>query len=119
VYRVIIEGLAVQCRIGVTDVERASPREIVLDLDLEVEGAATQTDDVADTVDYSELSRLVEGSLVESPYRTLERLADEVCRLVLREFPSAQAVTVRASKGRPPMESSLDWAAVEISLRRE
>ena len=37
--RLVIEGLGVECRIGVTEAERATPQKIQLDLELAIDAA--------------------------------------------------------------------------------
>ena len=81
-----IQDLAAECRIGVTEEERAAPQTIWVDLELAVDAArAAARDDVRSTVDYAALVGSVRELAQSRPYRLLETMAEEVASLVLGE----------------------------------
>jgi dihydroneopterin aldolase len=80
-----ISGLSLYTRLGVTAAEREIGQRLLIDITLEVgESAATETDDIDDTVDYGEVCNLVALVAQQRTYHTLERLctaiADRLCR---------------------------------------
>ena len=112
-----IEGIAVACRIGVTEAERATPQTIHLDVEVAIDAAkAAATDQVKDAVDYATLVQSVRRLAQSRPYRLLETLAEEIASLVLGEAGTPW-VRVRVKKRALP---GVGYAAVEIErpLRR-
>ncbi len=107
-----INGLAVDCRIGVTEAERAKPQTVWIDLIVPIDGRrAAAHDDVREAVDYARLVEVVTRQLLRRPYRLMETLAEEIATVVLQEFPVSE-VTVRVTKRALP---SIDSASVEIT----
>ena len=115
--RIFIRDLRLRAIIGVDDVERERPKEILLNLELETDlTAAARSDALEDAVDYQALTEQVARHVQASRHRLLERLADSVAQLVLESFPAVDAVTVRADK--PGALPSADSVAVQIRRTR-
>ena len=100
-------------RHGATDLERASPQEIELDVELvaDCERAAV-SDRLADAVDYVDAYRICERIVTERSFALLEALAGECLRELLRD-PRVERATVRARK-----PGLLDGATPEVELTR-
>ncbi len=98
---VFLRDLSVETVIGVGDEERAAPREVLLDLEMEADlDAAARSDDLARAIDYAAVADLVRAHAKTSRFRLLEALAGSIADLVLEGFPAVRAVTVRARKAR-------------------
>jgi len=109
--KLIIHALTAQCRIGVTEAERASPQTLWLDLELEIDAAkAAMRDDVAAAVDYAALVTEVTRFIESRPFHLLETVAEEIASLILKRF-DAPEVAVRVKKRALP---GIDYAAVEV-----
>ena len=109
--RLLLHGLAVDCRIGVFERERQSAQTIWIDLELAVDARrAAARDDVSDAVDYARLVTAVKTLAQRKPYALLETLAEDVAVLILRDFETPR-VLVRAKKRALP---GIDYAAVEV-----
>lgn len=77
---------------------------------------AGETDELADTIDYSRLHQIVRD-VVEGPHRNLlETLATKIAAGVLDE-PGVTSVSVRVAK-RPAGMQPIDSAAVHIKRTR-
>jgi dihydroneopterin aldolase len=110
-----LRGLRVEARIGVSDAELEVERPLLIDIDLIPAGAgATETDQLADTVDYAAVAALAERVATAVPHRTLERLATEIVEEVLALGGCAE-VGVRVAKPEPPMAQRLDQVAVRVA----
>lgn len=110
-----LRGLRVLARIGVTDVELEVERPLLIDVDLiPREAAATETDAIADTVDYAEIAALVERIATAAPHRTLERLAASIAAEIIAGGDCAE-VGVRVAKPEPPMPQEIDQVAVRVA----
>ena len=100
---------------GVNLAEKELGQRFVVDLDIFTDLArAGRTDDLGDTVDYSEVYRGIED-VVEGPsHNLLESVAAAIADRALAH-PGVEAVRVRLRKPEVPMKGSvLTHAAVEI-----
>ncbi|MBK5116606.1 MAG: dihydroneopterin aldolase [Thermoleophilia bacterium] len=110
-----LRALRVLARIGVSDSELEVERPLLIDLDLIPRDAkATETDAIADTIDYSEIAALAESLATAEPHRTLERLAAKIADAILAGGACAE-VGVRVAKPEPPMEQRVDHVAVRVA----
>lgn len=94
-----IKGLKQPVKIGWSDAERAFPRILVLNLELDADfGAALESDDLADTVDYTEVISCVQSLCASRSWRLVEKLVGEICERILAEFSLVKAVSVEVEK---------------------
>lgn len=93
--------------------ERAQPFEVDLDLavDLALAGAS---DRLEDTVDYGIVIDAVAACVTNESYALLERLAEAIAAVALRDARVA-SVTVTVRKLEPPVAVTVDHVAVRIS----
>ncbi|MDQ2621693.1 MAG: dihydroneopterin aldolase [Actinomycetota bacterium] len=113
-----LRGITLYTHHGVGEAEREIGQRMIFDLDLlPVSCEATATDDVADTIDYGEVTGLVVDLATGRSFHTLERLVTVIAETVLDRFP-AESVTVRATKPVPPVPVTMDGASVEVTMRR-
>jgi dihydroneopterin aldolase len=116
VLTVSIRGLEAFGYHGVLAPERELGQRFVVDLDLELSGAAaTASDDLADTVDYAALADAVAGIVGGPPFALLERLAGAIADRALRE-PGARSVSVTVRK--PHVALAHPVAETAVTLRR-
>jgi dihydroneopterin aldolase len=115
--RVFVEGLEVECTIGVAEWERARRQRIVVDVDLEVDTrAAAAADDVRRALDYAAVAEFVLARTAAASSRLVETLAETLAGDLLERFPDAAAVRLRIAK--PRVLPGAAAAGVEISRRR-
>jgi dihydroneopterin aldolase len=96
--RIDIAGLTVPAVIGIFDWERKRRQRVVLDLTLWTDvRKAARSDSIEDALDYKKVSKRVLAFVGGSRCFLLERLAEEVASLLLREF-GARKVRVRVEK---------------------
>ena len=113
-----LRGLRVLARCGHDDAEREVPQPLEVDLDIRVDlGPASASDDLADTVDYGGLCRLVEAAVAE-PAALLEHLAQRIAGAVLAADARIASVVVALRKLRPPVPHHLATAGVRIARAR-
>lgn len=96
-----IEGLAVDCLIGLADWERLVKQAVVLDLWLGYDLAGLAAKDRVDDGDLNTraLSKRLQTFVGDSEFQLIETLAEQVAALVLAEFP-VRWVKLRLSKPR-------------------
>jgi dihydroneopterin aldolase len=104
---------------GATPQEKELGQPFVVDLELEVDlKTPGKSDDLRDTVDYSQVYRVVK-EMVEGPsHNLLESVVEGLAQELLQTF-SLDGVTVRVTKPHVPIKGAvLEGAAVEIHRRR-
>ncbi len=85
--RVFLRELAVECIIGFLDWERLVKQTVYLDIEAPIDcRKAALQDDVAETLDYKRLSKVVLAFVGASEFKLVETLADRTARLILQEF---------------------------------
>ena len=117
--RIYIRGLRVFAFHGVNPEEKEKGQPFVLDVTLGVDlSRPGATDNLADTVNYSKVTKCVLRIMREGKDNLIERAASRVAEAVLAEFP-VQEVTVLLKKPRAPIAADFDDVAVEITRSRE
>lgn len=115
---IIIEGLRVFGRHGVTQFEKEVGRAFVVDvectLDLEIAG---QTDSLDQTMDYHVLTKRIQALVSGERFSLLETLAERIAAIALSDS-RVDLVAVRVSKPSPPIDADIEAVAVEITRRR-
>ena len=113
--KLIINNLAVGCRIGVFEWEQNAAQTILIDLELAIDASrAARRDDVKATIDYGALVTAVRQLVQSKSYRLLETLAEEVAAFILNRFKTP-SVLVRIKKRALP---GIDYAAVELTRKK-
>ena len=104
---------------GVRPAERRTGQRFVVDLRVTRDlSAAGRSDDLRDTVSYSEIFRLVKSIVEGPPHNLLESLAAAIADAVL-DGHDVDSVTVAVKKPEPPIaDAVLDYAGVEITRSR-
>ena len=96
--RIDIVGLEVSTIIGIFGWERKRRQRVLLDLSLHADiRHAARSDAIDDALDYKRVTKRVIAVVRKARFFLLERLAEEVARVLLEEF-GVRRVTVRAEK---------------------
>ena len=77
--------------------------------------AAMETDDVADTLDYAAVYRLVRSEMAV-PSQLLEHVAGRITKALLRQYPLITTIDLWLTKVTPPMGADCEGAGVELHL---
>jgi 7,8-dihydroneopterin aldolase/epimerase/oxygenase len=115
---IFIEGLEVYGHHGVTHEEQVLGQRLLYDVRLTIDDCdAAYTDDVADTVDYTEVIDVIVDVATTGSYSLLERLAQLTAEAIIRRFP-VDEVWVQVTKPHPPVACALDSVAAAVELTR-
>ncbi len=96
--KIIISDLAVFCRVGVPDEERARPQRLLISLEMLRDlSSAAASDDLTKTIDYDAVSRRLLGFSEGRSWKLIETLAADIADMVLNEF-AADIVSVEVKK---------------------
>jgi 7,8-dihydroneopterin aldolase/epimerase/oxygenase len=114
--RIFVEGIKFHGFHGLTRMEREVGVRLAVDvtveLDLERSG---RHDDVAATVDYRRLHRVVVDLGRSSSHKLLESFAVAVLDALFVEFADVERITVRVRKETPVLDGIVDSVGVELS----
>jgi dihydroneopterin aldolase/2-amino-4-hydroxy-6-hydroxymethyldihydropteridine diphosphokinase len=116
--RIFVNGLRDMALIGVLPEERLVRQPVQVDLEIATDlAAAAASDDLERTVNYGAVADAVRALVVGTEDLLLERLAGRIASCVLG-FDGVEAVTVRLTKLRPPIEGDIDSTAVQLHRPR-
>jgi FolB domain-containing protein len=95
---ITIKDLGVLCHIGVPEEERAKAQRLLVSVEISGDfSRAAQSDDIADTVNYYDVSERITQLCATQSFKLIERLADEIAKVIRTEF-GAQQTTVEIKK---------------------
>ncbi|MGL0938179.1 bifunctional dihydroneopterin aldolase/7,8-dihydroneopterin epimerase [Vibrio vulnificus] len=96
--KVFIEQLEVITTIGVYDWEQQIKQKLVLDIEMAHDNRpAGKSDDVADALDYAQVSEAVLNHIESGRFLLVERVAEEVAELIMTQF-SVPWIRIRLAK---------------------
>lgn len=117
--KLLIRNLELYAAIGVSPAEREVGQRLLARLEVGYDLApAGRSDDLADTISYAEVARLVHHLASTTECHLLEYLAEQMCQAILAAFPVTE-VRLRLLKVPPPLNLSIEAAGVEILRRRQ
>ena len=115
---IMIRGLRVYAYHGVKEDEKRKGQPFVLDIDVKADlKAACESDNVADTINYSDVTKCVISTMLSEKNDLIERAAERVAQAILAQFP-AKEVTVTLKKPRAPVGADFEYMAVSITRSR-
>lgn len=115
--RITLLGLEVFARHGVFTHEQQTGQVFVVDLHLDLDlTAASGSDALADTVDYSRMADLVHDVVAGERWDLIERVAGRVVEAVLAADGRIEAVEVTIHKPSAPIDRT--FQDVSVTLRR-
>jgi len=86
---IFISDFRLDILVGVYDWEKKVPQKVQFDLEIGLPGGkAAASDRLADTIDYAVIVSRIENSLAKNHFGLLEKLAEHIAELVMREFKS-------------------------------
>jgi len=104
---------------GVSAAEKETGRTFQVDCELEVDLAeAGHTDRLTDTIDYSEVHKIIKETVEGTAFSLLEALVSTLADKLLDSFP-AYRVTLRVRKMNPPIPGHVKNIEVEITRHQK
>ena len=86
---IFISDFRLDILVGVYDWETRVPQKVQFDLEIGLPGGKVSASDrLADTIDYAAVVSRIETSLAKTHFGLLEKLAEHVAALIMREFKS-------------------------------
>jgi dihydroneopterin aldolase len=104
---------------GLFEQERKEGQDFFVDLTLSVDLlAASQSDDIEDTVNYAEITNLVVEEITTNPVNLIEKLAARIAERVLNQHQKVTEVAVTVHKPQAPVAAQLKDIAVIVTKVR-
>lgn len=96
---VFIQGLKIDCVIGIYDWEREIRQEITLDIEMSADiKAASETDHIDQTLDYKAVSKRLIDFVESSEFQLVETLAEKITQIIMQEF-GVEKIKLTLNKG--------------------
>ncbi|MEJ1238826.1 dihydroneopterin aldolase [Chryseolinea sp. T2] len=116
--KVELEGLEFHAFHGLYPHERVSGNWFEVDIAVETDfSEAAYTDELAGTVNYEVLFRIVKDEM-DKPSKLLETVAEKIVNDVLSELPAALSVSLKISKVNPPIGGKAKKATISLFKSR-
>lgn len=113
--RIIVSRLTFVGHHGVSAQERQEPRRFEVDVEVEASvDAAERSDELRDTIDYSEISDIIIGIGTGAPHHLLESLARQMLDALTQRFRDARVVLELRKLHPPGCSGNPDYAAVRL-----
>ena len=118
--RILLEGMVFHGRHGTLPAERELGQPFVVDIELRLDlQPAGLSDDLTQTVDYSQVHRQAKKIVEGTPVSLTETLAERIADTVLGDFPTVDTVRIKVAKPNVRLDDTvLTGSAVEILRRR-
>ncbi|MET2983653.1 dihydroneopterin aldolase [Aureibaculum conchae] len=78
---------------------------------------SAKTDNLADTVDYVHLNKIVKQEMVVRT-KLLETVADKILMKIIKEIPIVKKATVEVSKLNPPIGGNVASVTIKMSRKK-
>ncbi len=113
--KIIISGIRFHGFHGLTDLEKEVGVRFSIDLEMERSlSKASESDALANTIDYRRVHQIVTDIGRNESYRLLEKLAGRIASEILRHFEIDQ-VTIKVKKETPVLDGIVDFVGVELT----
>src|SRR3989337_1661531 len=114
--RILLEGMIFYGKHGTLPAERELGQPFVVDVELHLDlQPAGLSDDLAQTVDYSEVHRRAKSVVEGPPVNLTEAVAERIAAAILEDHPLVETVRVKVAKPHARLEDTgFAGSAVDI-----
>ena len=113
---ILIRDLRVEVLIGIHRREKHVPQTVSIDLDIGIPGTTVfQSDKVADTIDYEQVSIKIKALAGSQHFRLVETFAERIARVLLDDF---KAPWVRVSAAKIGILPNAKFVGVSLERKR-
>ena len=115
---IILKDYEVVACHGVNPEEKVNPQRFLFTVKVDTDFAlSASSDNLANTVSYSAVKKVVKAVAEENSFDLIETLAYTVAKRILLAFPLADGVSVKVKKPDAPMSGNFDFVGVELALK--
>lgn len=117
--KIILRGAQFHGKHGVSPEERVVGGRIIVDVEVEYDLTLPGlSDDIKDTISYSDVFKTVRHLVEDTESLLLEALARKISDALFEKFP-VQAITLYVRKQPPPIRGVVESAGVQIHRSRK
>ncbi|KAK4272660.1 hypothetical protein QN277_021180 [Acacia crassicarpa] len=117
--KLILRGLIFHGFHGVKPEERTLGQKFLVDVDAWMDlRVAGKSDNLSDTVSYTDIYRIAKDVIEGPPHNLLESAAEQIASTTLTKIPQITAVCVKVGKPHVAVRGPVDYLGVEILRRR-
>lgn len=118
--KLVLRGLQFFGFHGVKPEEKKLGQKFMVDVDAWLDlSVAGQTDNIHDSVSYTDIYRIAKEAVEGSSQNLLESVAHLIANTTLLKFPQISAVRVMVGKPHVAVPGPVDYLGVEITRRRK
>lgn len=104
---------------GVNEAEKNCPQKFIITVKLYLDlSRAGKSDELADTVNYSEVYKILKGIFEQQSFNLIERLAEIAATILLEKYSKLNKIDIRVKKPEAPVKGEFDYFAVNITRER-
>ena len=117
--KILLNGIEVMGRHGCSAEERQNEQLFIVDAELYLDvSRAGKSDDINDTIDYSQVITDIKKIVGGKPRALIEAVAQEIAETLLRKYFRLNGLKIIVNKVKPPIKDSFSGAAVQIVRSR-
>lgn len=117
--QIIIKNLKIYAFHGVHEFEQTDGQNFFIDAIINLPYlSGYDTDDLNDTISYSNVIRTIKNSVQKESYNLIEKVAQCICNDLFSSFKDIISIDVTVKKPEAPINEEFDYVAVRISRER-
>ena len=110
--KVFINNLAVEAIIGIFQWEREVRQLISIDIEMDFDNKqAAKSDNIEDALNYKLVGKRITGCVKNSKFKLVEALAENISKIILKEFPVSK---VKVTLSKPGAMRGSDSVGISI-----
>ena len=115
---IVVKGIQLSARCGVTETERQHPQPLLVDLTFRCPNQpAFQSDQLSDTVDYGMITQRIQDIGEGQAFSLIETLTERICQILFDEFPITH-LKIWVRKTRPPLKKIKGSVGIQVFRAR-
>ena len=109
-----LQGLRVDCIVGIYEHERQTRQTVIMDIDLDYDfAAAAASDRIGDAVDYDRVASGVTELAERRAFQLIETMAEETAAMLVARLPQVRRVRVEIRKPAAVPAAACSFVRVE------
>lgn len=113
--KIILEGMLFKSYIGVHDFEQMHGNRFEVNLEVEIANPEQAVDNIAATLDYSELYDLT-AAVMQGRFQLIETAAEQIIEAIQSKYQILSGITLRICKLNPPLNGPVSKVCIEIKV---
>ena len=118
--KILLKNIEVFGYHGVYEEERLKGQNFYIDVELKLDlNKACESDELEDTVDYSEVYYIIVEINKLNKFKLLEKFADTISQKVLSQYKQVKEICVSIKKSEVPFTQKIDYVEIKVKRGRD